>query len=164
MISERIQKVLNKQINLEFASSYLYLSMSAYLELENFKGLAHWMKIQSEEEYGHAMKIYDYLVRTGGRAILDVLEKPKAEWDNPSKVFDASYKHELVITESINKIVNLAVDERDHATQSFLRFFVDEQVEEMQAASDIVEKFKMIGDSKHMIFWMDKELGKREKK
>lgn len=161
MISEKMQKSLNDQINAELFSSYLYLSMSAYFESENWSGFANWMKKQSQEEYGHAMKIYKYMCEVGGKVLLEVIEKPKSEWKSPQEAFEESYKHELYITDRINKIADLATTEKDHATNIFMHWFVTEQVEEVSSISQIVHKFKLIGDNKSALYMLDKELGSR---
>ncbi|MEW6195848.1 MAG: ferritin [Bacteroidota bacterium] len=161
MISEKMQKALNDQINAELFSSYIYLSMSAYFESENWSGFAAWMKKQSEEEYGHAMKIYKYVCEVAGRVSLESIEKPKFEWKSAQEVFEEAYKHELYITDRINKIVDLANSEKDHATNIFMNWFVTEQVEEVATVLQIIHKFKLIGDNKGALYMLDRELGSR---
>ncbi len=161
MISEKMQKALNDQINAELFSSYIYLSMSAYFESENWTGFAAWMKKQSEEEYGHAMKIYKYVCEVAGRVSLESIEKPKFEWKSAQEVFEEAYKHELYITDRINKIVDLANSDKDHATNIFMNWFVTEQVEEVATVLQIIHKFKLIGDNKGALYMLDRELGSR---
>lgn len=161
MISEKMQKALNDQINAELFSSYLYLSMSAYFEAENWGGFAAWMKKQSAEEYEHAMKFFHYVTEVGKRVTLESLEKPKTEWKSPLEAFEEASKHEVYITNRINDLVNLAQSEKDHATNNFLQWFVDEQVEEVASVEQIVHKFKLIGDNKVALYMLDKELGSR---
>jgi len=161
MISEKMQNALNKQMNAEFYSSYLYLSMAAYFEGINHFGMANWMKLQSKEEYEHAVKFFGYIIETGAKVKLEKIEQPKSEWPSALSVFEESVSHELMITDNINKLATLALDEKDHATGLFLGWFVKEQVEEVSAVKVIVEKFKMIGDSKGSLYMLDKELGKR---
>jgi ferritin len=163
MISEKMQKALNDQINAELFSSYLYLSMAAYFESENWNGFAGWMKVQSQEEYGHAMKFFKYLNDVDGKVVLEAIEKPKLEWKSPQEAFEESYKHELYITDRINKLVGLANDEKDYATNLFLNYFVTEQVEEVAIATQIIHKFKLIGDNKTSLYLFDRELGMRAK-
>ena len=160
-ISKKMETALNKQLNEELYSSYLYLSMSAYFEDQNLSGMAQWMKLQSDEEHEHAMKFYDFLIRIGARVQLDAIKKPQKTWSSPMAAFEAAYKHEKFISECINKLADLAMAEKDHASNTFLHWFVDEQVEEESAASDIVESFKMIGESKSALFMLDRELGRR---
>jgi len=162
MISDKMQKALNEQINAELFSSYIYLAMAAYFEDQNWTGFAAWMQKQSQEEYGHAMKIYKYLTEVNGRIILETIEKPKAEWKSPLEVFEEAYKHELYITNRINELTNLAISEKDHATNIFLHWFVTEQVEEVSAALQIVDKLKMVGDNKSALYMLDRELGSRK--
>jgi ferritin len=164
MISDKMQKALNDQINAELFSSYLYLSMAAYLESENWTGMAKWMKVQSGEEYGHAMKIFGYINEVDGRVLLDTIKKPEFEWKNPLHVFEESKKHEIYITERIHKLVDLAIEEKDYATNLFLNYFVTEQVEEVATATQIVNKFNLIGDNKTSLFLLDRELGMRAAK
>jgi ferritin len=161
MISKKMETALNKQLNEELYSSYLYLSMSAYFEDQNLSGMAQWMKLQSDEEHVHAMKFYDFLIRIGARVQLEAIKKPQKSWKSPMAAFEAAYNHEKFISECINKLADLAMEEKDHASNTFLHWFVDEQVEEESVASDIVESFKMIGESKSALFMLDRELGRR---
>jgi ferritin len=163
MISDKMQKALNEQINAEIFSSYLYLSMAAYFEAENWSGFASWMKVQSGEEYGHAMKIFKYITDVEGVVTLGAIEKPKSKWKSPVEAFEEAYKHELYITDCINKLVALANQEKDYAAGLMLNYFVTEQVEEVANASQIVNKFKLIGDNKSSLFFLDRELGMRAK-
>ena len=161
MISKKMQVALNKQLNEELYSSYLYLSMAAYFEEENLGGMSQWMKLQSDEEHVHAMKFYDFLIRIGARVKLDAIKKPQESWKSPMEAFENAYEHEKFITDCINKLTDLAVVEKDHATSTFLHWFVDEQIEEESVANDIVQSFKMIGESKSALFMLDRELGRR---
>ncbi len=161
MISVKMQDALNKQMNVEFFSSHLYLSMAAYFENVNLLGAAKWMKLQSKEEYDHATKLFGYLTEVGARVTLDKIEKPKAEWTSVLNVFEESLSHEMMITDNINKLADQALSEKDHSTGLFLGWFVKEQVEEVGAVQMIIEKYKMLGDSKVSLYMLDKELGKR---
>src|SRR3989339_511174 len=147
MLKDKVQKALNDQINLELFSSYTYLSMSAFFESINFEGFASWMKKQSEEEYSHAIKIFDYVHQRGGKVTLTKLESPKTEWNFVLDVFNDTLKHEQAVTASINSLVELSSAEKDHAAFNFLQWFVSEQVEEEASVSKIVERLKMIGDN-----------------
>ena len=162
MIKDEIQDVVNNQINRELYSAYLYLSMAAYFESINLRGFAHWMRVQAREELGHAMKLYDHLVERGGRVTLQPIEAPPKEWKSPLNVFEDVYEHERKVTQMIDNLVNLAKAEGDHATEVFLQWFVNEQVEEEASALEILEKLKLIGESGHAIFMIDRELAKRE--
>jgi ferritin len=163
MISEKMEKALNDQINAELSSSYLYLSMAAYFEKENWNGFAAWMKAQSGEEYGHGMKFYKYVNDVDAKVTLGAIEKPKAEWSSPLQVFEEAHKHELYITDRINKLVALAIQENDYSTNLFLNYFVTEQVEEVSTVSQIVHKLKLLSDNKTSLFLLDRELGMRAK-
>lgn len=161
MLKDKIQKALNAQMNLELSSSYLYLAMAAYFESENLNGFASWMKIQSGEEYGHAMKIYGYINQRNGRVNLAKIDSPKSEWKGAVEVFSETLKHEQLVTKAIDDLVDLAVTEKDHATNTFLQWFVTEQVEEEATAMNILDKIKMVGDNKNGLFLLDRELGMR---
>lgn len=161
MIKKKMQEALNYQLNRELYSSYLYLSMSAYFQSINMKGFAHWMRVQTQEELAHAMKFYDYLVQRGGRVTLSPIESPPLEWGSPLEAFEHVYEHEQKVTGLINDLVALAISEQDHATNNFLQWFVTEQVEEEESASEVVEKLKLVGDATEGLFMLDKELGQR---
>ena len=162
MISEKMQKALNDQINAEFFSAYLYLAMAAYFEEKNLSGFAHWMEVQYEEESEHAMKIYKYINNRGGRVQLNAIEKPQAEWDSPLMAFEAAYKHEQYITGRINDLMKLAVELNDFTTQSFLQWYLDEQVEEEANVDEIVQSFQLMGNDKRGLFMLDRELKQRQ--
>ncbi|MEW5841953.1 MAG: ferritin [Bacteroidota bacterium] len=163
MLSEKMEKALNDQINAEIFSSYLYLSMAAYFESQNWMGFAAWMKIQSQEEYGHAMKFFKYVNDVAGKVTLEAIEKPKNDWKSPIAAFEEAQKHELYITDRINKLVAMANQEKDYAAGLFLNYFVTEQVEEVATVNQIIHKFKLIGDNKSSLFFLDRELGMRAK-
>lgn len=161
MINEKMAQALNKQINAELYSAYLYFSMAAYFESVNLPGFAHWMRIQTQEELMHAMKIYDFVNERGGRVILKAIEQPPVEWKSPLAVFEATYKHEQKVTGLINELVNLAIEEKDHGTNAFLQWFINEQVEEEKSASDMVGKLKLIEANPEGMYMLDKEMGQR---
>jgi ferritin len=162
MISKKMQDALNKQLNAELFSSYLYLSMAAHFESTNMRGFANWMSKQSQEEYEHAMKFYKYLINVGAKVNLDAIEKPKGKWTSAKQAFDEALSHEKKITKMINDLADLAVTEKDHATNIFLHWFVTEQVEEVASVEDIVNKFELIGDNKSGLFMLDRELSHRQ--
>ena len=161
MITKKMEAALNNQINKEIFSSYLYLSMSAYFDNKNLSGMSGWMKMQSQEEYEHAMKFYDFILRLGGKVKLSAIEEPQTDWESPLKVFEDSLHHEQYISKSIHQLMDLAIEESHHPTKSFLQWFVDEQVEEEDSVQQVVENFKMIGDDKGALFMLDRELGAR---
>lgn len=161
MIDKKIQNALNEQINAEMASAYLYLSMSAWFDSINLKGMAHWMRIQSKEEMGHAMKIFGYINERSGRVELSTVQGPAQEWASPLAAFEAAYSHERGISSRFDRLMELAQSEKDHATVIFLQWFVTEQVEEEAAASEAVEKLKMAGDNKGALYILDREFGAR---
>jgi ferritin len=161
MIKQKVESALNNQMNREFYSSYLYLSMAAHFESLNLKGLAHWMRIQSQEEYGHAMKFYGHLIERGGKVTLQPIETPPSKWESPEKLFKDAYQHEQKVTKSINDLVELAKAEKDHPVELFLQWFVKEQVEEEANANEIAQKLHMIGEDGSALLILDSQLGKR---
>jgi ferritin len=162
MLSKKMEKALNGQINAELYSSYLYLSMSAYFLSQNLKGFAKWMSVQAREENTHAMKIYDYVVERGGKVVLQAIAQPKTDWESALAAFKDTYAHEQKVTSMIHELVNMAAGEKDHATAVFLQWFVTEQVEEEANALEAVQKLTMIGDSKGSLLMLDHQMGKRE--
>lgn len=161
MIKKKIQDALNKQINAEIYSAYLYLSMNAHSHSIELTGFANWLFCQYQEEMMHAMKMYDYVNERGGRIILDKIEKPKTEWKSPTKMFEHVYNHEKKVTGLINGLVDLSIKEKDHATTNFLQWFVAEQVEEEASASSVLQKLKLVGNEGNGLFMLDKELSTR---
>ena len=161
MLNKKIEDALNKQINAELYSSYLYLSMQAYFESENLGGFANWMGVQMQEELSHALKIFNFVNERNGRVWLKAIDQPQTEWKSPLDVFEETLKHEQKVTGMISKLADLAISEKDHATTSFLKWFVDEQVEEEASANKILQQLIMIKGSTGGLFMLDKELGKR---
>ena len=161
MISKKMVDALNKQVNAEMYSAYLYLSMESYFKSLNLNGFANWMRVQTQEEMVHAMKIYDFINERGGRVTLKPIDGPPTEWESPMAVFEAVYAHEQKVTGLINKLVDLAVEEKDHATNSFLQWFVNEQVEEESSADEKVQQLKMMEKAPGGMFMLDRELGQR---
>ncbi|MDZ7814856.1 MAG: ferritin [Planctomycetota bacterium] len=160
-LSPEIEEMLVDQINMELYSGYIYLSMATWCEDQDLGGFAHWLELQANEELEHAMKIYAHVHERRGRVILDAIGKPKTEWDSALEVFEEAFEHECKVSDSINKIVSAAKEEGDHATDSFLQWFVDEQVEEEESADAIVQKLKMVSKSHHGLYMLDRELGSR---
>lgn len=161
MISKKLEKAINEQINKELYSEYLYISMQAWFANQNLDGMATWMDAQGKEERFHAMKFFNYLIERGGKVALKPIDGPQVDFDNPLKAFTQAYKHEQLVTKSINDLMDLAIKENDHAAKSFLQWFVDEQVEEEASADKIVAQLKMVGDNGHGIMMIDRELGQR---
>jgi ferritin len=164
MLSKTIQDALNQQIKHEFYSSYLYLSMSAYFETTNLPGCARWMRIQSQEEYEHAMKFFDFVNDRGGSVELQALDQPPGEFQSPLDVFQQAFEHERKVTALIDRLYELAVKEGDYATQVHVQWFVAEQVEEEKNASQIVEQLKMTGGQPAALLLLDNVLGGRAAK
>ncbi len=161
MLNPKIEKMLVDQMNFEFYSAYIYMSMVAYLESVDLQGFAHWMKIQVQEEMSHSLKFYNYIVERGGRPFFTAVPEPKKEWASVKEVFEDALHHELEVTRRINEIATTTIAENDHATRSFLNWYVDEQVEEESNAEQIIKKLKMINDNASALFLLDKELALR---
>ena len=157
----KVEKALNEQIHAEFFSFYLYLSVSAYFTSQHFDGFAHWMRIQAQEEFGHAMKLFDYLNERGGTVELAALDAPQRQWDSPSAAVEAVLNHEKHISGRINELVNLANSVKDHATTVVLHWYVNEQVEEEATADTLFHQVKMLEDSPHGLLMLDRELAGR---
>ncbi|MFH1652863.1 MAG: ferritin [Pseudomonadota bacterium] len=161
MISNKMVDAMNKQINAEMYSAYLYLSMVAYFDSINLPGFSKWMKAQAQEEVFHAMKFFNHLSERAVRAKLSAIEAPQTEWKSPLNVFEDAYKHEQKVTGMINDLVTLARSENDHASDNFLQWYVKEQVEEEASADGVVQQLKLVGDNKGGLFMLDKELSTR---
>jgi len=161
MISKQLQDAINAQINRELYSEYLYLAMSAWFAEENLDGFANWMYVQSQEERFHAMKFYNYVIERGGKVILEQIDKPPANFENPLRAFEMTLEHEQFITDNINKLMDLAISGNDHAARSFLQWYVDEQVEEEASADKLLKQLTMIKDNAHGILMLDRELASR---
>jgi len=161
-LEDKMSDALNEQINKEIFSAYLYYSMAAYFDSLNLEGFAKWMKVQAKEELTHAQKLYDYIYDKGGIVELDSIDKPKKGWESPLEAFKDAYEHEISVTQSIDKLVDLAKELNDHATQNFLQWFVNEQVEEEANTKKIVDTLQMIGESKTALFMYNGQLGSRQ--
>ena len=164
MLSKAIQDAINNQINKELYSSYLYLAMSSHFAEANLSGFSSWMRVQSGEEYGHAMKFYGYVIERNGHVELDAIDKPQTKFKSPTEVFKQVLEHEQKVTAMITKLYELAVKEKDYPSQIMLQWFITEQVEEERNAGDILEQLKMIGESPVSIIMMDRQLAARGNK
>ena len=160
MISEKLQKAINEQITAEMWSANLYMSMSLYLKMEGYDGFAHWLKKQSEEELAHAYELADYVIKRGGRAVVDKVDVVPTGWGSPLEVFEHVYKHECHVSELIDALVDVASADRDKASQDFLWGFVREQVEEEATALNVVERIRKMGAA--AMCQLDIQLGQRQ--
>lgn len=158
MLSERMTEALNEQISREMYSAYLYMSMSSCCSEIGLKGFANWFMVQYHEEMVHAMKIYEYILRQGGKVTLKSINEPPRVFKNTLDMFEKTLEHERFITASINERMELAITEKDHATQIFLQWYVNEQVEEEENDNDIILQLKLIGDNPHALLMLDREL------
>jgi len=161
-IDPAVEQAVNDQIQAEFQSAYLYLAMSAHFENMNLKGFAHWLRLQWQEETQHAMKFFDFLLQRNGTVDLKALEKPEATFDQPIQAFELVLEHEQYITGRIHNLYDLATEKRDYPLQTLLHWFIDEQVEEEDAARTIIDTLRLIEDSSSNLFLLDRELGARQ--
>lgn len=161
MLSKKIEEAFAKQIQDEFYSSQLYLAMSAFSTQKNFLGFAHWMKLQAQEESGHAIKIFDYILERGGNVLLKEIPKPQHDFKSIRAMVETAFEHELKVSASINKLYELAGSEKDFASQIMLQWFIKEQVEEEALFTEVLNKIKMIPDSGSALLYLDKSMMKR---
>jgi ferritin len=161
MINAKVRDIMNEQIKHELESYYIYLSMAAYFHSENLDGMAHWMRIQAHEEITHAMKFYDHILDRGGEVKLLDCAQHKTDWSSIQEAWDDAYEHEQFITDKINKIMDVVRAEKDYAAEPLLAWFVEEQIEEEDNTSTVVEQLKRIGDGKQGLIMLDRELGSR---
>jgi len=161
MLKERIQKALNEQINAEQYSAFMYLSMSAWLEDKGLPGFANWMYVQYQEELTHANKLFKYVNERSGKVEIKAIEQMPTTFESVVDVVEKTLEHEQKVTAMIDNLVNIAVEERDHATQSFLQWFVDEQVEEEANVTEILDTLKLIGEKGNGMFMLDREFRQR---
>jgi ferritin len=162
MFSKKMVQAMNDQIHHELESAYIYLSMAAYFEAENYPGFSHWMKMQFEEEMAHAFRFYDYIHSRGERVVLQAIEQPPTNFDSPLAAFETSLAHEQKITADIHRLYALATEEKDYPSLSFLQWFIDEQVEEEEHVGGVVENIRRVGDVSHALLMLDRELGQRQ--
>ncbi|MFW6082485.1 MAG: ferritin [Chloroflexota bacterium] len=161
MLSNAMQKAINEQVRDELYSAYLYLSMAAYFESVSLAGFASWMRAQSEEEVSHAMKLFDFVNERGGRVLLHAIDQPPVDFESPRAVFEMTYEHEQKVTGLIHDLYELAKEEKDYAAQVMLHWFIEEQVEEEDSVSQILDTLERIGDKDHALIMLDRELGQR---
>ena len=161
MIGKAMQDAMNEQINREFFSSYLYLSMAAYFEVRNLTGFGHWMRLQAEEERGHAMKFYNFILDSGGQVRLKGIDAPATEWKSNLEVAEQVAEHESRVTASIHNLYEIALKEKDYASQIMLQWFISEQVEEEKNAAELVAKLRLIEERGTAVLMLDHRLSKR---
>lgn len=161
MIHKKMEKAINEQINWELYSAYLYFAMAAYFDSINLKGFSSWMRVQAMEEQTHTKRFYDFLTARGGKVILSAIKSPPVEWKSPLEVFQETLKHEQHVTGRINALVDLSAKLKDHATNSFLQWFIDEQVEEESSADEVIQSLKLNANNPGGLFLIDKELAQR---
>ena len=161
MISEKLSKALSEQVNAEYYSAYLYLSMSAYAERAALKGAANWLYVQAQEEMTHGIHMYQYILDRGASPSLAAIAQVPASYTGMEDIFKKVLAHEQKVTDGINKIASLAMKENDHACYQFIMWYVNEQVEEEANAGDILNKLEMIGKDKAMLLTLDTELAAR---
>ena len=163
MLSKAVQDAINEQIKNELYSAYLYLSMSAHFEAGNLPGFARWMRLQAQEEQGHALKFFDYMHDRGGAVRLLAIDQPPAEWKSSLALFQQVLEHEQMVTGMIHRLYELAAKENDYATEIMLQWFITEQVEEEKNAAQIIDTLKLIDAHGTAVLMLDKQLSKRGK-
>ena len=161
MISEAINEILNEQINKEFYSGYLYLSMSAHLKELGLNGFASWMKHQAKEEVEHGLKIFDYLIDCDSFVTLKQIKTPEFEFNGILSIFNVVYEHEKCITRAVMSVAKKAEEECDRTTLNFIDWFIEEQIDEEEVVKNIIKRLEMFGEDKVALYLMDKELGER---
>jgi ferritin len=160
-MNKKVESAINKQIQIELNSGYIYLGMASYFESLGLKGFASWMHLQNTEEVAHGMKFYNFVFERGGQAELGALDKPAVQYKSVEEAFAVALAHEKFVTKSINELYELAQEEKDYPLQSVLQWFIDEQVEEEDAAQEVLDKIKMVSDSGHGLYMLDKEMAQR---
>ena len=161
MISKKMEKALNEQLNFELYSAYVYLAMSAHCENKGLKGVANWFLVQYQEEMTHSMKFYNFIMDQNAVVELETIKKPKKDYDTLLSLFEETLEHEREVTKKIYRLVDLAIDERDHGTNAFLQWFVTEQIEEEATVNSIIDKVKLVQGNGNGIFLLDSELASR---
>lgn len=161
MIAPKMLDAMNEHLNVEFYSAYYYLAMSAYFHDNDLNGFGRWMRAQYLEELTHAGKFYDFINDREGTVHLKPIAEPPRSWDSPIDVFEDALKHEQEVTQKIYDLVDLSLETRDHASNTFLQWFVTEQVEEEATASEIIQQLKLVGNDGNGLFLLDRELGQR---
>ncbi len=161
MLSDNLLKNLNDQVNFEFYSSYTYLAMATYAESVDLSGIANFFRVQAQEELFHAMKLYDYIFQKNGVVELEKIDKPEGKYESIIDVFETGYKHEQLVTSRIYKLADIASEEKEHATISLLRWFIDEQVEEENTFNTLLKKIKRAEDNPAALYMLDEELATR---
>lgn len=161
MLSKKLLKALNEQVNFEFYSSYSYLAMAGYCEDIDLNGFANFFRVQAKEELDHAMKLYDYVYQKNGSIKLEQIDKPQIEFDGIIDVFQKGYEHEQIVTKKIYSLADIAYEEREHSTISLLKWFIDEQVEEENNFNTLIKKIRRVGDNQAALYLLDDELQKR---
>lgn len=161
MMSKKMAKALNEQLNFELYSSYIYASMGSWFKGQNLNGFANWMSVQVREELDHASRFYGFMHDYGADVVLEAIPKPKAAWKSPIEVFEDTLHHEGLVTSRINNLIDLALKEKDHATNARLQWFITEQVEEEANVSALLQQVKLIKGSPDALILLDRELGQR---
>ncbi len=161
MITKRMEDELNKQVNAEYWSAYFYLSISAFCAEIGLAGAANWFRVQYQEEIAHALKFFDYIIERGGKVDLKPITEVPKEWKGIIPIFEETLKHEQLVTSLIYHLMDVAIEERDHAAKSFLQWYVDEQVEEEANVQSILDQLRMVEGKGNGLFMIDKDLSTR---
>lgn len=162
MLTPQLHEALNKQVNLEFGSAYLYLSMAAYFDAQSLDGFSQWMKEQAKEEVMHAMKIYQYILDREGEVTMLAIAQPITKFSSVLEVFEKALEHERKLADALNDLAGITLQVKDNTSHAFLEWFLNEQVEEVATASTICDKIRLIGNNGHGILMLNNELGQRK--
>lgn len=161
MLSKEMETALNEQVNKEFYSAYLYLAMAGWFAERNLPGFARWMRLQFQEEQMHALRLFDFVLDRGGKPALSAVAAVPRDWANPLAIFEFTLEHEREVSASINRLVDLAIKQSDHASNAHLQWFVNEQVEEEASVDAVVQQLRLVGEAGPGLFMIDRELGQR---
>jgi ferritin len=161
MVSKEMSKALNEQLNFEIYSAYVYASMSSWFKAQDLNGFANWMEVQVKEEMDHASMFYHFLHDAGADVEFEAIPKPKSSWTSPTEVFEDTLAHEREVTRRINNLIDMALSEKDHATNARLQWFITEQVEEEANDLAILRQLKLVNGSPNALLMMDRELAQR---
>ena len=158
MLTERLEKALNKQVKIEAESSQVYLAMASWAEVKGLEGVAAFMYMHSDEERMHMLKLVKYINERGGHATISELVEPKTAYGSPKEMFELLFKHEVMVSQSINDLVAITLEEKDYSTHNFLQWYVAEQIEEEALARTVLDKINLIGDDKGGLYLFDRDV------
>ncbi len=158
MLKEKIEKILNEQILHEAYSSQLYLAMATWAEQKGYDGTTEFLYAHADEEREHMLKLFHYVNERGGKAVVPALDQPPVDYTSVKEVFEKIYEHEKMISEKINDIADLTLQEKDYSTHTFIQWYINEQIEEERLASTILDRLELLGDDKARMYMFDRDI------